>query len=422
MPFSGMLTVALVCAATVLGFVPSGGGIANGGDSASRAHAAPTTSSVEASAGRRNQNLWVWLLLLGFFMGLAVLAKGPAAIVLMGGAVFFWALFTKRWRDAVRLVHPIAIAAFCATALPWYVLCTRRNPEFFRIFIVEHNFKRYLTPEFQHIQPFWYYGVVLLVAFLPWSAIFVRAAVSGSIRLWRTQRTSEITSLLLCWSVFCVLFFSISKSKLPGYILPAIPALAVLLALVVFQRKATVMAQRIAQILTAILLFAVTLGLATLPSLSGAIVLGTTGLAIVAVNYSRLRSRVPIVCATGWALAFYLLLSGSGREALDEDLSTRRALEIAQANYPTYSTENASFYRLQRSAEFALNFYLHRQVSEWSPSVRTHGWVFTTRKETNELESLGLDCPKGYVSAAQSLVVCVDDLSVRGAADGGKVK
>src|SRR5262249_32842383 len=62
-------------------------------------------------------------LLFGFFLGLAVLAKGPAAMILVGGAVFFWALFSKRWRDAFRLLHPAAIVAFFVTALPWYLMC-----------------------------------------------------------------------------------------------------------------------------------------------------------------------------------------------------------------------------------------------------------------------------------------------------------
>src|SRR5207248_1801785 len=104
------------------------------------------------------------------------LAKGPAAIVLCGGAVFFWALLTKRRQDALRLLHPVAIAAFCATALPWYVLCARRNADFLRVFLIEHNFKRYLTPEFQHIQPFWFYVPVLLAALLPWLPLILPVA------------------------------------------------------------------------------------------------------------------------------------------------------------------------------------------------------------------------------------------------------
>src|SRR5438874_2168264 len=206
MPFGGMFTIAMVSATAVLGLT-------------------------------RNKNTpilprtpWLALILFGFFLGAAVLAKGAAAIVLCGGAVFFWALLTKRRQDALRLLHPVAIAAFCATALPWYVLCARRNPDFFRVFIIEHNFKRYLTPEFQHIQPFWFYIPILLIAFLPWSFVVCTAVVAGSLEFWRTRRLRPLSCLILCWSLFCIIFFSISKSKLPGYVLPAVPAIALLFA------------------------------------------------------------------------------------------------------------------------------------------------------------------------------------------------
>src|SRR5258708_3212284 len=207
MPFSGMLTVAMVCAAVILDLT-------------------------------RNENTpvlprtpWLALLLLGFFLGLAVLAKGPAAIILSGGGSFFWALFTKRWREAFRLFHPAALLSFCITALPWYILCARRNPVFFRTFIIEHNFKRYLTPEFQHIQPFWFYGGILLIAFLPWAAILVWTSVAGVLRLVRRRKCGSGMVFLLCWASFCIVFFSLSQSKLPGYILPGGPALGLSLAL-----------------------------------------------------------------------------------------------------------------------------------------------------------------------------------------------
>src|SRR5712691_570097 len=204
MPFSGMLTIAMVCAAVVLGLT-------------------------------RNENTpilprtpWLALILFGFFLGLAVLAKGPVAIILSGGAIFFWALFTKRWRDAFRLFHPAALASFFATALPWYILCARRNPDFFRIFIIEHNFKRYLTPEFQHIQPFWYYVPVLLVAFLPWTAAIFWTTIEESARIAESKKIIPHTLFLMSWSGFVVLFFSLSQSKLPGYILPSVPAICLI--------------------------------------------------------------------------------------------------------------------------------------------------------------------------------------------------
>src|SRR5579883_2804694 len=138
MPFAGMLTIAMVFAAFLLRVIPEAT-IAD--SSAGLISFNSVTSSTSITS-----------LLFGFFLGLAVLAKGPAAIILSGGAVLLWASFTRRWRDAFRCLHPIAIASFCVAALPWYILCARRNPDFFRVFILEHNFKRFLTPEFQHIQ------------------------------------------------------------------------------------------------------------------------------------------------------------------------------------------------------------------------------------------------------------------------------
>src|SRR5438094_5360264 len=201
MPFSAMLTIAMVCAAVVLGLT--------------RDENSPVIP----------QTRWLALVLFGFFLGLAVLAKGPAAIILCGGTVFFWALFTKRWRNALRLFHPAALASFCLTALPWYILCARRNPDFFRIFIIEHNFKRYFTPEFQHIQPLWFYVPMLLVAFLPWTAAIFWTAMEGSARVAESKKITPHTLFLLSWSEFVVLFFSLSQSKLPGYVLPSIPSL-----------------------------------------------------------------------------------------------------------------------------------------------------------------------------------------------------
>jgi 4-amino-4-deoxy-L-arabinose transferase-like glycosyltransferase len=222
MPFSGSLTCAIVAAAVLLGLVPFASQ-----DSGPEVEVVPRSFSSTILA---NRTTLLASALLGFFLGCAMLAKGPAAIILCGGAVFFWALATKRWRDTLRLLHPVGIVVFCLTALPWYVLCALRNPDFLRVFIVEHNFKRFLTPEFQHIQPWWFYAEIILLAFLPWTAALIWALIVGLRRLSHTRRLSALTCFLLCWAGFCVVFFTISRSKLPGYILPAVPAIGLLLA------------------------------------------------------------------------------------------------------------------------------------------------------------------------------------------------
>jgi len=216
MPFSAMLTCAMVPAAVLLGVVPS-----------TREEA----DSNRDSTGDLSRNAtFVAAALFGLFLGYAMLAKGPAAIILCGGAIFCWSAYTGRWSAIKRLFHPVAIAVFCIVALPWYILCAIRNPDFLRVFILEHNFKRFLTPEFQHIQPFWYYGGIVLIAFLPWTPALLWAFVAGIRRIASGERLSAMSAFLLSWSLFCLVFFTISRSKLPGYILPAIPAIGLLLA------------------------------------------------------------------------------------------------------------------------------------------------------------------------------------------------
>ncbi len=163
----------------------------------------------------------------GFFLGAAVLAKGPAAVVLAGGATLLWAALSRNWMAPFRFLHPLILAVFCLTALPWYVLCAIRNPDFFRVFILQHNFARYLTPVYEHTQPFWFYVPILVLAACPWILFLIPAAR----RLFSGAKESSSPSLLaICWAAFPVFFFSFSQYKLPGYILPAIPPLFLVLS------------------------------------------------------------------------------------------------------------------------------------------------------------------------------------------------
>src|SRR6202045_2975214 len=209
MPFSAMLSIAMVCAAVALEVVPS------------EKLFPEETREGQTVARRAKKSVYLSLALFGFLLGIAVLAKGPAALILAGGAIVLWAASTKHWREALRLFPPIAMAPFFLTCLPWYVLCARRNPDFFRIFIIEHNFKRYLTPEFQHIQPFWYYVPITIIALLPWLFWLAWFAVREPSKSESSAERSQIL-FMTAWGVFPILFFSLSKSKLPGYILPAV--------------------------------------------------------------------------------------------------------------------------------------------------------------------------------------------------------
>lgn len=381
MPFSAMLTIAMVAAAVVLGLIPEAKQILR---RASEPGLAPCSSVPSLTS-----SISIAFVIFGFFLGLAVLAKGPAGIILCGGAVFFWALVTKRWRDAFRLFHPAAIAAFCLTALPWYILCAHRNADFLRVFIIEHNFKRFLTPEFQHIQPFWYYPGILLLAFLPWMAALVWALVAGLRHVSQTRRLSACTWLLLCWAGFCLVFFTISRSKLPGYILPAVPAigllvcrlatslgsrkhrsfgLASLAAALVFTGAFAVMHAYDERSLKSLVAFALLFGLILLALALGNLLLGIFSL-LSCRNAALVLAVLPIL------LAFALV---------DEILPFTPA-SILSPRYLAYQLQAnqvplADLYvaGIRRSTLYGLNFYLRIDLQEWDRDPSHESYVLAT--------------------------------------------
>jgi 4-amino-4-deoxy-L-arabinose transferase-like glycosyltransferase len=151
-------------------------------------------------------------------MGLAVLAKGPAPLVLVAPLALAWRNFRDLFRARV-------IVPFLLVALPWYVLCyLRSGMAFLKEFFWLHNFQRFTTASLQHPQPWWYFIPVLAVLLLPWTALAPLAAVGA-------KPLDRRRLYLLLWTFWPLVFFSISVNKLPGYILPLLPALAALIAL-----------------------------------------------------------------------------------------------------------------------------------------------------------------------------------------------
>lgn len=149
----------------------------------------------------------------GALLGLAILAKGFVPLVLF--APVFLIARGKRWR---MLVACVVIAA------PWFLLCAARNGHaFWDEFFWKHHVARFLTPDLQHVQPFWYYAPVLLAGLFPWTPLALLAARR---KTWDDERVL----FLALWLLLGLVFFSFSQNKLPGYVLPLMPALAVILA------------------------------------------------------------------------------------------------------------------------------------------------------------------------------------------------
>ncbi|HZU38300.1 MAG TPA: dolichol-phosphate mannosyltransferase, partial [Gemmataceae bacterium] len=169
---------------------------------------------------------WGWWLLSAFMTGLGVLTKGPVAVVLLVPPLWLHRRLSGQG-CRIGLGPWLAFAsAILAVCLPWYVAMCVRLPSFAGYFFWVHNVERFLTP-FDHLRPVWFYGPILLGGLLPVSLLlipFTRFLLSGNQAVSR-RRCPELGWALLNGG-WCVLFFSLSGSKLPTYILPAYPALA----------------------------------------------------------------------------------------------------------------------------------------------------------------------------------------------------
>jgi 4-amino-4-deoxy-L-arabinose transferase-like glycosyltransferase len=191
--------------------------------------------------GAPGRGWWrIWLLL-----GLAVLAKGPVAVLLLGLTLL---LFGWLQGDLGRLwcrLRPLpGLAITAAVALPWYgaALLVEGEP-FWRSFFGYHNLQRFTAVVNNHQQPWWFFGLVLVIASLPVTPLLLAGLAQGvgrlrwSLRPWRWRCAEPLAPELslqrfaACWLLAVLLFFSVAATKLPSYWLPATPAAGLLIAL-----------------------------------------------------------------------------------------------------------------------------------------------------------------------------------------------
>jgi 4-amino-4-deoxy-L-arabinose transferase-like glycosyltransferase len=156
-----------------------------------------------------------------------MLAKGLIGGVLPAGVLLAWLLAARRPRLIWSLVSLPGLAVFAVVMLPWFVAMQQRYPGFFDYFVIYHHFQRYSQGGFNNPHPFWFYVPVIVVLALPWT-LALPAAVRR--REPPAQGVPSLPQLMWCWFAVVLLFFSIPKSKLVGYVLPALPPLAWLLA------------------------------------------------------------------------------------------------------------------------------------------------------------------------------------------------
>ncbi len=164
-------------------------------------------------------------------MGLATITKGPVGFLLPLLSILTYLTFRGRIRELKRLRWSLGLAVFLAASLPWFIAISVRNPDFPRYAFWQESLLRFATGHAHRGGSFFYYVPVYLGGFFPWS-FFLLAAGWNRLKLWKQLReeSHKPVAFLLAWVVLIFVFFSISRSKLPGYFLPATIPLSILMA------------------------------------------------------------------------------------------------------------------------------------------------------------------------------------------------
>lgn len=166
-------------------------------------------------------------------MGAATLTKGPVGVLLPAAVIFLYLLIAKRWTLLRHMELPFGVILFILIAASWYVLAEFSNPGYLRHFLWEENVARFATEQFKRGGPWYYFLLVLTAGFFPWSALLPTALAES----WRRSLKREYLFLIL-WIVVPLAFFSLSSSKLPHYILPIYPGLAIIVGATVADSSA----------------------------------------------------------------------------------------------------------------------------------------------------------------------------------------
>jgi len=335
--------------------------------------------------GWRESGKRLYLALFYLLMALGTLAKGPVAPFLAAVIIVLFVIATRQFRLVTKTLWWPGILLFLVVALPWFVAVDLRNPRFLHEFIFEHNLERFSTNLYHHPEPFWYYLPVTALALVPWIVCVIAALVSP-LRAWGAERKAasgaadlefQFNLFACCWLIVPLVFFSFSQSKLPGYILPAVPAGAVLLADYLRQRLeseapvskwlAVLHAAVAAVPIVPALLIAYLVGEKHLPSgkpLFIAIAIAFVifvGIALTLISRVGLRvlrfvTLVPVVLVVAFVLRF-------GSRSIDLKLSARPLAEEL-ASVETHQLPIAVC-GTSRELEYGLAFYRNQTVARY---------------------------------------------------------
>ncbi|MCC7325730.1 MAG: glycosyltransferase family 39 protein [Burkholderiales bacterium] len=171
-----------------------------------------------------------WMYAAWLLCGLAFLAKGAIAVVLPGLAILAYVATTRDWRLLTRLHAGSGVGLFALVVVPWLVAVETRNPGFLHFFFVTEHWERFLRPSHRRTGPWWYFVPIGIAFTMPWLPAMVDAGMRRGVRA--PKRTTRFVPQMFaaCWAGAVVIFFSLSSSKLPPYILPALAGVVLAVA------------------------------------------------------------------------------------------------------------------------------------------------------------------------------------------------
>lgn len=164
-------------------------------------------------------------------LGVAAITKGPVGFLLPLLSVLAFAGLTGRWRDLRRLRWGLGLLVFLAAALPWFAAVSLRNPGFPRYAFWQESLRRFAAGSTHRGGNIFYYLPVYFAGYFPWSFFLLYAGLTR-LKLWQRLRDEgqRPAAFLISWVAVVFIFFTVSRSKLPGYFLPAVAPLSILTA------------------------------------------------------------------------------------------------------------------------------------------------------------------------------------------------
>lgn len=335
-------------------------------------------------AGTRPTTRRAWMWLAWAAMAGATLSKGPIGIVLPAGVLVVYTLVNRDFELWRRLHFASGLALFLLLTAPWFIAVARANDEFLSFFFIHEHFERFLTEEHLRTGPWYYFIPIALVGSLPWLVILA----FGLRRLWRDNPAPDGVfswrRLALVWAAFVFVFFSVSGSKLPSYILPMFGPLALVAGDLLLRQDPRELSRQALPggIIVSVIAIALLVGYGRLvayfadgpqpveileafgPWLKAAVVVAALGTLAAVITWRRAATR-PLARFTGASFLALSTLAGvviavAGFNAFSPTRSTSAILRAAQRAAPI--SPSAPFYQIAMYDQ-TLPFYLGRTTT-----------------------------------------------------------